>query len=168
MFVPAGSQIAARSQSTVTTAFRVNMQLMQLPSNPAMVRTGSFVEAIGLGTLPKGAAIVPGTTAEGDWTLLGTTTMRLWWWQIGVQIDAGDTSTTNATLHFDIAVGDGTNFQIIVEDVIAQTTTAENIGMQSLTVGMEYDIPSGSSIYVRAQNSTANEAYNCAVYGMGG
>lgn len=168
LFIPAGAQVAARSQSTAAAAFRVYVQLFQRPPNPAMIRTGSFVEALGLGTLPSGTAIVPGTTAEGSWTLMGTTTKRLWWWQIGAQIAAGDTSTVNAIIHFDIAAGDGTNFQSIAEDVIFQTTTAESTGMQSLTVGMEYDIPSGTNIYARAQNSTGNETYNCTVYGMGG
>lgn len=168
IFIPAGARVGLRAQSNATNTFRVYLQLLQRPVNQAMVRAGSVVEAIGLSALPAGTAIVPGTTAEGAWTLMGSTTHRLWWWQLGVQLGLGDTTVVNAILHFDVAVGDGTNFQIVAENIPVSTNTAEAVGIQALTVGQEFDIPAGSSIYVRAQNSTTNDLYNCAVYGLGG
>lgn len=168
IFIPAGAQIAARAHSTNASGFRVSVQLSQLPTVPAMVRTGSVVEAIGLGTVPAGTGVTPGTTAEGSWTLMGTATQRNWWWQVGFQLASGLTAVGNATIHIDLAAGDGTNFDIIAQDLIVATNTAEACGSMPKVAACEFDLPSGTSLYVRAQNSTANDTYQCAVYGMGG
>lgn len=169
IFIPAGSQIAGRGQSTVTNLFRVSVQLSQKPFNPAMVRTGTYVEALGLGTLPSGTGITEGTTTEGSWTLMGTTTKRLWWWQVGFQPEANDIATGNAVVHLDIAAGNGTDFDIIAQDLIVTTNTAEAVGSMPKVASCEYDVPSGTNIYVRGQNSAApNVALQCSVYGMGG
>lgn len=167
MFIPAPAAIAARAQGTVTTAIRVGCVLLQQPMNPSMFRKGSFVETLGI-TAPNGTAITPGTTSEGAWTSLGTTTKRLWWWQVGFQVNAADTAWTAGAIHVDVATGDATNKDIIIKDLNFVTSTAEQINNPPLTAGVEWVVPPGSDIYVRAQSSAALDAYTCAVYGCGG
>lgn len=173
LFIPRGSAVAAQAYGTVTTAIRVMSWLMQNPSNPASIRKGSLVESIGASTF-EGTNVTPGTTGAGNWTPMGTTVNRLWWWQVGLQGTASDQSyAANTTIHLDVGVGDGTvgGTDIILRDFpIRQGTAAESFSSMPITVGCEWSVPAGSSIYVRAQNSGNNETggYNCIVYGLGG
>lgn len=168
IFIPAGRRIAVRAQSTVTTALRCFVQLLQAPINPSQIRKGSFVEAIGVGTVPTGTSVTAGTTAEGAWTLLGTTTQKLWWWQIGIQVSTADTAWAAQVSHVDVAYGDATDKVIIIQDLNFVTTTAEVLGNPPLSAGVEFPIPAGSSIYVRVQTSGTADPYLMTVYGMGG
>jgi hypothetical protein len=168
MLIPAGARIAARGNSSVATAFRVGVVLMQKPSNPAMVRGGSFVDAIGMTAGNIGTAFTPGTTAEGAWTLLGTTSNRLWWWQVGVQVPTTDTAWGAGIMHVDLAVGDATNKDIIIQDTPITFSTAEAVTNIPVTVGVEWDVPSGSNIYVRGQFSGTLDTYHATAYGLGG
>lgn len=166
VFIPAGSRVAARAQGSVTTTVRVNVRAYQQPSNPAMVRTCGYVEELGL-TGVVGTAVTGGTTAEGAWTLIGTTARDCWWWQIGVQVAVADTAHATACTYFDIARGDGTNFQVIVSDLPFITSTTEDSGKPLMTFGCEAYVPAGSSIYVRGQSGAANDPFEVAVYGAG-
>lgn len=169
LFIPSGSRIAARGNSTVATAFRVGAVLMQKPANPAMVRKGSFTETLGIsGNI--GTVIVPGTTSEGAWTLVGTTSLRCWWWQVGVQVSTADTAWTAGVMHVDVGVGDGTvaGTDVIIRDTPITTSTAEALTNIPITAGVEWDCPAGSNIYVRAQFSGTLDTYTCAAYGLGG
>ena len=174
LFIPRGSAVAAQARGSVTTAIRVQAWFMQNPSNAAAIRKGSFVESIGASTF-EGTNVVPSVTAaEGAWTLMGTTTNRLWWWQVGLQGTASDTSYgANTTIHLGVGVGDGTALgtDVIIQDFpIRQGSAAESFSSMPITVGCEWSVPAGSNIYVRAQNSGANETggYNATVYGLGG
>lgn len=167
IFIPAGAAVAAAAYGTVTTAIRVGAVFLQKPSNPSMVRKGSLVETIGVsGT--AGTSFTPGTTSEGAWTLLGTTTNRLWWWQLGLQVSNADTAWNAAAIHCDLAVGDGSTFDIIIQDLVINTSTAEALVNAPLTAGVEWDVPAGSSIYMRAQSSGTLDSYTAAAYGCGG
>jgi len=167
LFIPAGSTVAARSQGSVTTAFYVGAQILQQPMNPSQIRKGSFVEAYGI-SAPGGTAVTPGTTSEGSWTSIGTTSMPVWWWQIGYQIGTGDTSWSNAAITVDLAVGNGSNFNIIISDMIITTSTAEALGNPPIQAGVEFPTASGTGVYVRAQHSGTADNPNIAVYALGG
>jgi hypothetical protein len=167
IFIPAGSRVAARGNSTVATAFRVGCVLQQEPLNPVMVRRASYMQALGISG-NVGTAITPGTTAEGAWTLIGTTTERLWWWQLGFQASTGDTAWGAGVMHVDVAVGDATNKDIIIQDNPITFSTAEALTNIPITAGVEWDVPAGSNIYARAQYSGTLDSYTCAVYGAGG
>lgn len=164
IFIPAGSRVAVRAQGSVVTAIRVNVQAYQQPANPAMVRTCSSVEEIGL-TGVVGTALTVGTTAEGAWTLVGTTTQDNWWWQLGVQVAVATVAFNSQLAEFDIAVGDGTNFRVISEHWAWTTTTAEDSNRFLKVMGCEAYVPSGSSIYVRGQTSGTANNMEVAVYG---
>ena len=173
VFIPRGAAVAAQAYGTVATAFRVMAWFTQNPSNPAQIRKGSFVESVGASTF-EGTNVVPGTTAVGNWTLMGTTVNRLWWWQVGLQGTANDSAyAANTTIHLDVGVGNGTvgGTDIILRDFpVRQGSAAETFSSMPITVGCEWSVPPGSNIYVRGQHSGTNETgnYNCTVYGLGG
>jgi hypothetical protein len=167
IMIKAGTRIAVRSNSSVVTAFNVYIEALQKPSNPSMVKAAGFVEAIGI-TGNDGVAVTPGTTGEGAWVSLGTTTRDCWHWQIGAQVDNADTTQNAAILHLDLAYGDATNKQIILESVVLNTTTTEGQCLNLHTVGAESRVPAGSTLYARAQHSGTIDTINMAAYGAGG
>jgi hypothetical protein len=167
VYIPAGSRVAVRSRSSVTTAFTVYCQLFQRAYNPSQVRKASFVEAYGIGTT-AGVTITPGTTNDGAWTLIGTTVNRVWWWQFGVQLGTGDTSHTTAALHVDIAVGDATTKDIVILDAQVVTNLNEYALNPPLSAGVEFPVPAGVNVYARVQSSTTTDTTNIAVYAAGG
>jgi len=166
LFIPANSSVAARGHSTVATAFRVGIIVMQRPSNPAMIRKGSFVETLGVSG-NQGTAITPGTTAESSWVSIGTTTKRCWWWQMGWQVPSTDTGHQTAAIHLDLALTN-TGSGIIIRDLMVNTQAQESLTNRPLTQGVEWDVPAGTTLYVRAQTSGTAEASQVAVYGLGG
>ena len=169
MFIPRGSTIAVQARSSTTTAFNVGAILNQELRDPATMRNGTFMQALGVtlgaGTA-AGVAVTPGTTAEGAWVTVGTTTRRLWWWQVILQHTTADTAWSAQTYHIDLAVGNATVKDIILTDVVASDDATENFNM--LPHGAYYDVPSGSTIYARVQGSSAIDTYTIAAYGMGG
>lgn len=167
IFVPAGSRVAARAQGTVTTAIRVYMQGVGRPSNPAQIRKASFVDAIGVSG-PNGVSVTGGSTNEGAWTLIGTTTDRVWWWQFGIQVASSDTSHIAGVQHVDIAVGNGTLFDVIIQDAQFITSTAEASSNPPLSAGVEYPVDAGVDVYARVWSSGTPDPYQIAVYAAGG
>lgn len=168
VFIPAGSRIALRSQGNGTAAFNVWVQAFQSTPDPAAVRVASYVEAVGM-TVPEGVAVTAGTTAEGSWTLLGTTTKDCWWWQMGVQVSAADTGYSNLGYHADLAEGDGTNYRIILDSQLFATNSSEQLAKPVTVFGCEQFVPAGRNIYARAQVSSGTpDPLFIAAYGAGG
>lgn len=174
LFLPAGTVLQAAARGSVGTAFFVGASYYQKPLNPSVIRRGSYVETLGVsvgtGTV-NGTSITPGTANEGTWTLIGQTTQRLWWWQMGMQIN--DTTKSNSSIFMDLGVGDtnvlGDPKDIIAENLLVGVTSAEAITNPPLTAGVEFVVPAGKYIWARAQNSAANDAaYDVGVYGCGG
>jgi hypothetical protein len=174
ILIPSGSRIGAQAYGSVGTAFRVFTQTYRRPLNPSARRSAAYAESIGESTF-EGTNFTPSVTAaNGTWTLLGTTNHDLWWWQVGVQGTSGDTSyAANTTILVDVGVGDGTvaGTEIILKDMtIRQGNSAETFNNFPLFGTCEHPVPSGSSIYIRGQNSGANETgnYNAVVVAAGG
>ena len=88
--------------------------------------------------------------------------------QFGFQVRSTDTAWTLAAIHIDVAVGDVSNKDIIIQDANFCTDSGEYVGNPPLTAGVEWDIPAGSTIYMRAQSSATLDAYTGAVYLLGG
>lgn len=165
--IPAGTRIAVRAQGTVATAFNVMIQALQRPLNPAMIRRAAFVEALGM-TVPTGTTVAMGAASEGAWTLLGATTRECWHWQLGAQISSADTTHNAAAVHIDLAEGDGTNFDILMDSVLLATSTTEFAVMPPAILACERRVPAGRNIYARAQSSTTADTLFVAAYGAGG
>lgn len=174
ILIPSGSTIGAQAYGSVATAIRVFAQTYRKPLNPSARRSAAYAQSIGESTF-EGTNFTPSVTAaNGTWTGLGTSSRDLWWWQVGVQGTSGDTSyAANTTILVDVGVGDGTvaGTEIILKDVpIRQGNAAESFNNVPMMGTCEYPIPSGSYIYIRGQNSGANETgnYNAVVVAAGG
>lgn len=167
IWIPAGTRIAARAQGTVATAIEVYVRTLQRPRRPEAVKVGTYAEAIGM-TLPSGTSVTAGTTSEGTWTSLGTTAKDLWFWQVGVQVSSGDTSWNIAAIHVDLAVGDGSTKDVILDEALVTTSTAEQTCKPIVTLACEAFVPAGSTIYARAQSSGTADPLYITAYGVGG
>ena len=165
IFIAAGALLGARAYGSVTTALRVMAITAHRPLHQELRRAGHIVEAVGLSGR-VGTTIVPGDTSEGARTLIGTTTVPLWHWQMGLQLVAGDTSWVNAVMHFDVEYGDGTNFHQILLDVPWVTNSGEALFSWPRT--NELHLPAGSAVYARGQTSGTLDSYTAVVYGVGG
>ena len=165
LYVPAGSTIGAQAYSSIALSPRVAVVSYEKPPNPAMIRKGSFVEAIGVSG-NNGTSVTMGTTSEGSWQSLGTTSRRLWWWQYGVQLDPGETNVSGSTVHVDLAVGSSQD--VIFLDNFLSVNSSEAIGNSPITSGVEWDVPAGSTIYVRCQSAASADSFQFAAYGLGG
>lgn len=171
-YIKAGSSVAVRIQgqnATAGTAF-VAVKFYGQPSNPHMVRVGQVAETIGAISNSGGVSFTPGNTnAEGAWVSLGTTTNKLWWWQLCVQISNG--TTTSLGYAIDLAYGDSTNKVMIIENLwMGLPGTAEVVLSSTLNHFMECyrEVPAGSEIFVRGTcSSTTLTGWNAVAIGVG-
>lgn len=165
--IPAGTRLAIRAQSSDITGTQAYIQAFQKPLNPSMLKAAAYVEAIGM-TVPQGTAVTAGGASEGSWTLLGATTRDCWHWQVGAQVTSADTSHAGNAIHIDIAEGDASNKNVILQDVILMTSTSEQACMLPAMIGCAWPVPAGRNIYARAQASGTADALFITAYGAGG
>lgn len=166
LFIKSGSTLAVAGYSTVTDVFYVNCETYHRPSDSTLINYGSFVETIGI-TGTSGVNVTQGTTSEGSWVSIGTTAKRCWWWQVGIAMPSSDTTHNAAVIHFDLAVGNATNKDIIISDGVSITTGGE-ANMTVLTaIESQRSVPAGSTMYIRCQSSSTSEVMEAAVYGLG-
>lgn len=168
LYIPAGSSVAVRAVGTIATTFNVALTLFGKPRRPDSVMAGQKVVAFGA-TLATatGTAVTAGTTADGAYVQLGTaTTMPLWWWQAG--LTCVDTTMTANAHTIDIATGDATNKDIVLQDVLSIFTAAEQITtLPAVYPGFDRT-STGSLVYGRVQCSgTADTALSMMAYGLG-
>ena len=168
--VKAGSSIAVRIQGTQATAgtVRVAMKFYGRPTNPEYIAVGTYSETIGTITGSLGVSFTPGNSSEGSWTSLGTTTRKLWWWQLCVQCNNG--TVTNLAYNIDLAYGDGTNYHMIIENLPIQIGgTAETFSNSLQAVEGFCEVPAGATLYIRGHCSgTAVTGWNAVAVGIGG
>lgn len=159
VFIPAGAAVGIAARGSSATTFGAALRFLSSPTNPTMVKRASFLESIGvtLGTgTVTGTSVTVGTTGEGDWTVLGQTTKRLWWWQVA----CGHSDTTMSALnyHVDLAVGDtnvsGDPKDTIITDAFINTTTSETMENRPVIIGVEKVVPAGKYIFARGQVGT--------------
>lgn len=157
--IPAGSSIAVRAVGDVASAFNVYAKLYGKPRRPELCKFGRSVRTVGgpSGSL-LGTAITIGTTSKGAWVDLGTLLDGAWWFQFGYTCN--DLSQSAGVIAFDVAIGDATAKDIVIEDAKVCSTTSEQISKPSLTFGCHRS--SGSKfddhLYIRGQSSTTVEA----------
>lgn len=164
IFVKAGSTIAARAQSSHTTAFRTSIYIYGRPSKPEALAVGQYCETIGA-TPPVGVSVTPGNSnAWGDWTSIGTTSQALWHWSISCGFDAG---TTTALMYL-VSLSYGSSYETIIESQpLFLPGTAERLGEPLF--GSYWEVPAGSTLYVRARCSgTTASGFNVVATGIGG
>ena len=171
IYIKSGTSIAARIQSSAGgTTCNAYLTLFGQPRRKDGVRAGSIVYAFGVNTgVSRGTNITLGTTAKSAYTLVGNnnTGRRLWWWQLGYC--SNDTSTSNASLHFDLASGPSTTVnKPLIENFFISTTTAEQQNNSPLTIGCTSTVAPGDNLYVRGISSgTPDTTPTAAVYAVG-
>jgi hypothetical protein len=165
IFITAGSTIGAKANGTVSSIIRVGTMVGQKPSG--LCKVGSFVHSIGVSG-NQGTTLTMGTTSEGAWSSLGTTTRDLWWWQLGAQIGSSDTAWNAVALHLDLAAGDATNKDLIIHDLLMGTTTTESSDGITPIPGVERYVRAGTEIFARCQTSGNADPIFVTAYGLGG
>lgn len=166
VFIPAGATIGIRAYGSVASVPYVSWRAYQAPTNPETVCAGKVVEAVGIGTT-QGVAVTAGTTSDGAWTSLGTTVRECGFWQVGVQVGSADTSWNGAGYFLDLGYGDGTNIIQIIEGYSFILDNAELLRARMMLYQGYCKVPSGSTIYARAQCSESSvDPLTVAAYGV--
>lgn len=171
IWIKAGSSVAVRIQGNNATAGTalVTAWFFGQPSHPEMVRVGQYSETIGTITNSGGVAFTPGASgAEGTWVSLGTTTMALWWWQLGVQLSAG--TVAGRGYHIDLAFGDATNKTMIIENQhISVSASEDSTAIPPTFIQGFCEVPAGAELWVRGSCSgTITAGWNAVAVGIGG
>lgn len=154
LYIPAGSRLAIRACGDLGTAFGAYVKLFGKPRAPELCKYGNAICHHGNNAL-DGTGITLGTTSKGGWVDLGTPTVQNpWWWQLGYT--CRDVSMSAAAIFFDVAVGDATTKNIVIENAVVLTTTSEQIVIPPVTFQCtgKHRWGSGESIYIRGQSST--------------
>jgi hypothetical protein len=171
MFIKAGSQVAVRVQGNNATAgtVRIWATFYGKPSRPELQKVGFVSETIGTISSSGGVSFTPGNAADGSWVSLGTTSRPLWWFQIGCQL-SNATSTAQYT-YVDLAVGDGSNKDIIINDLLMSfsgTAEVESQPYMTQIIAGYRQVPAGATLYVRGRCNTAPASgYNAVAIGVG-
>lgn len=166
VFVKAGTSIGAKAQLSegTTRNIYVAVKCYCNPSRP--VRAGSFVRTYGATTASSdGTAITQGGASEGAWTSLGTTSDNIWYIETG--LGARSAAMADALSYSDVAIGDGSNKRVVLQDLYYISTTAE-YGQKYGKSSVYVNAPSGVTFYGRSQASAAQGTFSMAVYGVGG
>lgn len=163
VFIPAGSSIgvAASVNNATVGTLRAWATLYGKPRNPEATPVGYAVEAVGVVTgSSRGTTVTAGTTSEGSWTSLGTTTRNAFYAALGVGFN--DTAMGANVTGVDLAWGDASNKLLVVENQLVTTTTGEASGYTA-DEGWAM-IPSGTTLYGRAQCSGTADTMSLAAY----
>ena len=170
--IKAGSSVAVRIQGANATAgtVRVPIRFYGKPSRPEVVPNGAYSETLGTITNSDGQSFTPGNAADGSWADLGATTLPLWWWQLGYQIN--NATITAEYTYIEVAWGDASNKHTMFK-VMHGGTTGETCGLaaqtQLLQVAAYNPVPAGANIYIRGRcNNAPDTGYNATVVGVGG
>lgn len=167
--IPAGSTVAAKAMvnSATLTALNVWCKLRCRPSRPRLIYVGSFVDTYGI-TLASasGTAITPGTAARGAYVSLGALSQG--YGQLEWGFGCNDATMGNLGYEVDLAVGDVTNKDLVIESGIITANNTEVITKQP-GHGRLWNLPSGQTLFARAQcNTTPDSAISVAAYAVGG
>jgi hypothetical protein len=168
LYIPSGATIGVRAIGTIATTLNVGVTVFGKPRRPDVVMCGQKVVSFGQTTATAtGTTVTAGTTAEGAYVQLGTaTTFPIWWWQCGMT--CVDTTMTANAHTMDIATGDATNKDIVMQDVVASFTASEQITMLPAVYPGFDRTSTGSLVYGRVQCSgTADTALSMMAYGLG-
>lgn len=171
LYIPSGSQVAARIQSTVANSTtRIWFKMYGQPRRPDAIRVGSKVISFGEDTATSsGTNITVGTTAIGNYTQVGSATDRsYWWWQQGYC--SRDASMGTASYTFDLAAGSSTTVnKVLRQDITFFTNGTEQIFGHLPLIGAYNNVASGENIYIRGQCSgNPDTQTNVMAWGLGG
>lgn len=168
VYIPAGSRLSARAAGDrLNTAMRVNVMLWGGDGSPPF-RVGSKVTTYGIGTVPNGTAITPGTSgAEGGWTEIVASTSMDHFALVPSFQSRADTTMGNLTYTVEMGRGASTAEDPVGADYVFRTTNGEEMMGAYNPFPTFVDIPSGSRLVMRVSNSGANDAgYDGAIHAI--
>lgn len=154
IFIKAGSTIGAAALGIGANTINVQCIVFGRPRAPSKPWVGTAVDVIGPLT-----PMTSGTTSDGTYAALGTTTKAYKYWQCGMGCDT--TAGTSGNVYtMDLAYGDASNKMLIIADQMFQyTTAAETFGGVGTPSNVCYRrTPSGAIIYARIQCSGTADA----------
>ncbi len=170
-YIPAGSTVAARFQSTVTSdVVSANITLHggvdsrdPFPPRGLVVDYGTAT-ASSSGTTPANAL----ADAEGAWIEMTSATTRPHQ-GLTVAVQGSDAAAGNVAFLIDVGIGATSSEVALIEHVVAVTRTNETIYLGTAHPMFHRPVPEGSRLAVRAQADTNNNQANLdvAVYGWG-
>lgn len=164
--IPAGSSVAVRTLGA--DAFGAPFYVAHFygkPSRPELWRPAAYSETVGYSSGATGTSFTPGNAAWGSWASLGTTTKKNFWAQLGIQVN--NTTMQTASLHYQLAIGDGTNQRVII-DGWGASSLSETFG-HHMQQPCSWEIPAGAELWIRGNNSASPASgYNATAVLFGG
>lgn len=166
LYTPAGSRIAVQAAGARTsTALFVAIYLYGGWGMPPF-RVGTNVTTYGMGTVPNGTAITPGTSGgEGSWTEITSATSKDHFAVVPSFQPATDGNFGARAYALDIGVGAATE-EMISEGWWYTTDSVEKMSNLNVTMPCFQDIPSGTRLVARVSNNSTNDAaaYQCVLH----
>ncbi len=158
VFVKAGTRISVRGRANAAAkTIRAYVQLKQFAQKSSPICTK--VQYL------TGNAVTAGTTSKGSWTSLGVAAGLANFGFVFFSAALTATTLNNLSYHCDFAIGDGTNFSIIQQDVLLTSNSAENITFTGLMDLVNVPVKTGVTFYGRAQCSGTPQAFAMALIG---
>lgn len=166
LFIPAGTRLSAQvAGARVSTAMRVAIELIGDCGVPFFGWCGTRVDTYGIGTVPSGTAITPGTSgAQGSWTEMSSSVSRQYHALVpSFQGASSDTSWGAKHLTVGIGIGAATEEELVSSyhfftDSIEQVTGPINPSPHLCAIA------NASRIVMRASNHSTNDAYEAAIH----
>jgi hypothetical protein len=173
LFIPQGSAVSVRIASQRTAAtFKLVGWWYGGSSDPPPWRVASKITTYGVGTVPNGTVVVPGTsTAQGSWTQITAATTRD---HFGVFPSFQISGTIMTLKHILVGLGLGgagaeQTFQGGSGYAYMTTAAEEVIGPFNNVFPVYDSIPAGTRLVARASNTGGNDPYDyqVALHGLG-
>lgn len=169
IFIAAGSSIGVRCRSSIAAdnwQRRVIINVYGNPSRPEMWWCGQKVESLGINaSTSRGTAVTPGASGTySSWTTIATTSHH--WGAMQYAVGGNNDSNMLNTRGYHFQVGYGSQQCPGTCTVGWSTGAAETISITSLSIPIWCDIPTGTTMQVRATSSGTAEACNFALYGV--
>lgn len=163
VYIPAGSRITAKSQALIVSD-AVYVWVVLECCTGLLPNCGRAVEALGINTGSSiGTSVTGGTTSEGTFVDIGTTTRDWKFVTPGVQGTLADTVMADESLHLDIGVG-GSAYRGL--DDFQFFKTFQEKSYQEFP-GRYCQMPTGTALQLRSQSAgTTPEATDMALYGV--
>ena len=163
LHIPAGSRITCDMQSvTASRTARVAMELWG--GGFPLSWYGKKVEAVGATPASSiGVSVTPGTSSEGSFTNIGTTSQESYYILPGIGGQLADTNNTNGVNSLDIGVGGSVYREC--DDFWFEQNNNENNGSLHGGLGRFVIVPSSTTLQARIQTSSGTaEAQDVIIY----
>jgi hypothetical protein len=165
LFIKNGSSVGVRAMSNSTSTVRVMARFFGRPTAPENLGVAQYSETIGVSGNGGTPFTCGNSAAWGSWTSLGTTTRPLWYWQLAWGHNVG---TTTSQMYFaELGYGDGTNMVTIIPCMPMLNPGTAEASNNPLMQGV-WEVPEGSTLYVRGSASGTAETTEAVAVGLGG